>query len=264
MTHKTPEEAVRSLPLSTRIMELAKDAALREHFSALNGRGGAHPPHTCQAFKDCLAPDCVAVRSLLPVEAPPPESGTKLVCRRCGFAYSATATMCDDPAAPGAGGFVCGGSLEMVATTPVVMSIELLSASVEAPGAEARQDEWEGLPRDREWLMGVADSLLSTVSEQIGRSLDHATKGPDGECRLCSLIADELGQALNGTVSALSRPAPVEADARQEIDETDFHAIMDAVQRLHYRQDRKDKMRAWLREQFGSALSRPASQEGQK
>ncbi len=47
-------------------------------------------------------------------EQAPPEPTRTLVkiCRRCGFAYEITATICDDPSAPGAGNAgVCGGTL---------------------------------------------------------------------------------------------------------------------------------------------------------
>lgn len=61
----------------------------------------------------------------------------------------------------------------------------------------------EGLERDRQWLMGAADALLCDISEQVGRSFDHATKRDDGECALCSKVADSLSWLLRGTVAAL-------------------------------------------------------------
>lgn len=67
--------------------------------------------------------------------------------------------------------------------------------------------ESEGLERDREWLMAAADCLLDTLSQRLGHSLDHATKRADGECALCSDVADDLGQLLRGTVAA---PVPAE------------------------------------------------------
>lgn len=63
--------------------------------------------------------------------------------------------------------------------------------------------EIEGLERDRQWLMGAADALLCDISEQVGRSFDHATKRDDGECALCSKVADSLGWLLRGTVAAI-------------------------------------------------------------
>lgn len=55
------------------------------------------------------------------------------------------------------------------------------------------------IERDREWMMGAADSLLSIAAHREGRSFDHTTKRSNGECALCSTVADELTLLLTGT-----------------------------------------------------------------
>lgn len=75
------------------------------------------------------------------------------------------------------------------------------------PGAVQAPNDDDGLlVRDREWLIGATDAVLSVVAGCMGRSLDHATTTADGECALCAAVADELERVLVGTVPL--PPAP--------------------------------------------------------
>ncbi len=83
-----------------------------------------------------------------------------------------------------------------------------------APAAAPAPPDQDGLPRDRTWLMAVADGVLGTIAERTGRSFDHGATLPDGECALCSAVADDIGQLLKGTIAS---PAPAQAEGWQPI-----------------------------------------------
>ncbi len=93
-------------------------AVLREQ-----ARGGLGYYETADVLADCIEDELIprdrwddSTREAAPAAAPAPAQAKGWQrCRRCGFVYALTATMCDDPSAPGSGNAgVCGGTLEPV------------------------------------------------------------------------------------------------------------------------------------------------------
>lgn len=79
-------------------------------------------------------------------------------------------------------------------------------AEVSRLAAQA-QEKPPTLPRDREWLLGAADSLLNGIYARTGRPFNHTDYLDNGECVTCAGVADDLDSLLRGTLAAASSPS---------------------------------------------------------